>query len=133
MAVVNELPQLAQETNETILWENQNITTSFSPSTIQLSDNISNYDILRIYYNLGTSIGTLHTQYIDYDCSNINEYATNKYRIMTGVVYNDATYTRNYNIQTNLTSIGIGGSARINATGYNNSTNIPVKICGLKK
>lgn len=119
--------------SETTLWENDNPNTAFQRQTVTLSDSVINYKALRLYYNWSTSQGDRHTQFIDYDMSYINEYVTgNYYGMMIGIVYNNFTYTRNAFIGDGYTSVIFGVSARINASGTNNSTNIPIKICGLK-
>lgn len=118
---------------EDVLWENANPTTAFANQTVTLTDSLANYDAVRIYFNWSTSRGDRHTQHVDYDLTYINEYITgNYYRMMIGMVYNNVTYTRNAFIGEGYTSVVFGTSARLNASGSNNSTNIPIKICGIK-
>lgn len=118
---------------EDVLWENADTTTAFANQTVTLTDSLANYDAVRLYFNWSTSQGDRHTQYVDYDLTYINEYIKgNYYRMMIGMVYNNSTYTRNAFIGDGYNKVIFGTSARINASGTNNSTNIPVKISGIK-
>ena len=119
--------------NETELWSNPSTTSNFGPSwtTVSLSDNMSNYDLIRICFYKSTSEQS--TEYkTDLDVSNLQEASGATVRYTIGC---QGEYVRDIA----RTSDNLDNKLRI-SNGYSRTTNngtdtskvIPTKVCGIK-
>lgn len=124
-------PSGGGELSETVLWTNSSPTSNFSSGSISLSDNISNYDSIGVYYRVSTTNDNQNEVIIK--VSDFQSCAGNNYpRFTLGASISGNTFARNiaYADDTSLTI-----SANASRLGYNAASAagiIPIKVVGLK-
>lgn len=112
---------------KTVLWENSSPTSDFASQAVTLSDDITNYDVIRFTYKdskSGTDIDYIETSVADF-------LETVGGASFIGFV-SSQSYCRRICFST-ITEISFSNNLRLNASGTSNSTNIPLKIIGIKK
>jgi hypothetical protein len=117
--------------HETVLWENSAPTSAFSAQTITLSDDITNYDELKVIYRASTS--DTDTKYVKISVDNFLKPMSGSFKQFGFYgAYNNASWCRVANYDSD-TSIRFGDGCGVKGTSTNNSTVIPIKIIGIKK
>jgi hypothetical protein len=120
-----------EEYTETLLWENSSPTSQFTSDSLTLSDNIKNYDYLKVYWRFSTTDNT--TNFI---IVNVNEFLQTEViptdRPAISCSTSETTYGRivRYNSDT---TVYISQCAK---WWYNTTVNtycIPIKVTGIKK
>lgn len=120
--------------DETILWTNPNPTSDFAQQSITLSDDIDNYDYIKIEVKGNTS-STWSAPNICILCS-VEDFKTTSStaghsRIAAGIRATSGTYTRLFDYNDD-TTINASNSVQVSTGGNTNNTNVPIKISGLK-
>lgn len=115
---------------ETTLWENSSPTASFSGQAVTLSDDITNYDYVRIYWNNNTSSSENASIIVPTDIMAMSGAVAGSIQITLGSrtsVDNRVRIVR-YSSDTDLI---IGDNRSVGEAGGNNNGIIPIKITGL--
>lgn len=120
--------------DETTLWINPNPTSDFAQQSITLSDDIDNYDYIKIEVKGNTS-STWSAPNICILCS-VEDFKTTgstagHSRIAAGIRATSGTYTRLFDYIDD-TTIDASNSVLVSTGGNTNNTNVPIKISGLK-
>ena len=126
---LNELDH-AKRFDETVLWTNASPTSAFAAQAVTLSDDIDNYDYLKVNYRHSTSNAIVCAALISpsdmkksmYDLGN------NRMEVTLG---SEATYFRRMTY-TSDTSINFSTAHKIGATGSSTSYSIPLSVIGCK-
>ena len=109
---------------ETSLWTNSAPTSSFAQQEVTLSDNIDNYDFIKVNFRNSTSdsteIGTLISA---------SDVAKSSVYLAFEVIVSSAAYVRRIQ-KTSSNSVSITGCYRLNGT--LNTACIPTSIAGCK-
>lgn len=116
---------------ETILWTNSAPTSSFSGQTVTLSESLSNYDMVRLYWRKTTSDSS--EMYIDVSVSDYTSITgnTGSFQIYIGYRHSNGGCGRSVG--------GSGSTAKYgncyffgSSTSMNNANVIPTKVAGLR-
>ena len=119
---------------ETTLWTNPDSTyASFAKQTITLSESVSNYDKIRIYFKINGGSSSSDISFFDFDTSDLSEVmfmlginsTSNSYGMIRGCWFTTSheNYTKLYVYDTYV----YNGTS---STTYNTFL-VPTKICGL--
>lgn len=119
----------SSELQETVLWTNSSPTSNFANQTVTLSDDINNYEYLKVYYRISTTnsktIGILVS---------VDDFKTTASTMPlinpAGVGGNAGNPAQRYFYYASDTTMAIRDAA-VGTTVYNNAV-IPTAICGLK-
>ena len=119
----------SSELQETVLWTNSSPTSNFANQTVTLSDDINNYEYLKVYYRISTTnsktIGILVS---------VDDFKTTASTMPlinpAGVGGNTGNPAQRYFYYASDTTMAIRDAA-VGTTVYNNAA-IPTAICGLK-
>lgn len=115
-----------QSPTETVLWTNDSPTSQFASQTITLSDNVSNYDYLEVYFRCSTSDDTEYRDIIPKATLDKSS-SSNTYAI--GNAYSNSTRARGSYV--NGTSMYFTAAYPLTSTSTNNSYVIPTKVVGI--
>ena len=125
---------------ETDLWINPNPSSSFSEQTITLSESMSNYNRVRIYFKVKSDV-SVDSIYFDFDTTHIEYYiaSTNINRLLftIGCRYSSSGYARGMffinSSHENYTKLYAGPGHAYPGRGATIWTEyvVPTKICGL--
>lgn len=126
---LNELDH-GKRFDETTLWTNASPTSAFAAQVVTLSDDIDNYDYLKVNYRHSTSNAIVCAALISpsdmkksmYDLGN------NRMEVTLG---SEATYFRRMTYASD-TSISFSTAYKIGATGSSTSYSIPLSVVGCK-
>ena len=140
MAIIDMDYALGSKVIEDVLWENPNPSSSFSQTTVTLSNGLSNYDAVRVYVKESPSSNVGADEYsetkLDFDSktSSTGDIMFLSLAIKTPIsTYNISVYRAFLYSLSNDTSITILNASGYDASGVNmNSGAIPVKITGVK-
>lgn len=114
---------------ETELWTNSNPSSTFSSQIVNLSDDINNYDSLKIYFK--NSASDVDSNLIDIvDVVNFVGSSNTKSNAVGSYSSSGYNLARKYFYNSN-TSINFSGCQVIGASGGSQSNLIPIKICGI--
>lgn len=113
--------------SETVLWTNPSPTSSFAAQTVTLSDDINNYDYIKMVYKYSTSDSTELIEIFPVENININ---TTKRSTYLGVMWYAGTW-RYRNLSFASTSVQFSASVNTNGKA-GNTTIIPLEIIGIK-
>ncbi len=116
---------------KTVLWENSSPTSNFANQNITLSDDMTNYDQLELTWAYATS-GNGMTASMIFPVADFIKTLTSAYPKYFFGTYTTVFFTR-YLYYVNNTTIMISLDYRINATGNQQNTDIPLRIVGIKK
>lgn len=106
---------------ETVLWTNPSPTSSFIAQTITLSDDMNNYQFLKVVSTISKSSDTERIYYTKPDFYDV---------LIRGVV-SGASWVRILS-KASDTTISITAANRLNNTGTSTDNAIPTQIIGLK-
>ncbi len=116
---------------ETTLWTNSSPTSTMADTTATLSDNLSNYDYLKVTYRISTSNATTNEVIVPVSDFKAMKYG-NTYNFMGVSAYvSSLAYCRPIEY-TSETTIKIYQARKLYNSGYGNTIAIPTKISGLK-
>lgn len=117
--------------SETVLWTNASPTSTFNSQTVTLSDDINNYDYIKITYRASTTLTSTLSIMLS-----LEEWL--KTTNATGVCYpaiavriNSVVYARRVSHNTD-TDVIFASAIRMNASGANQDYIIPTEVIGLK-
>lgn len=117
--------------SETVLWTNPSPTSDYAKTTISLSNSISSFKIIKIYFKATKSVSDVFAVYADVNTLKNSITGNSKPRFLIGGTNSSgANYVRTILFLSN-TSIEIGTAIRINASGTGNSVAIPIKVSGI--
>lgn len=117
--------------SETTLWTNPSPTSSFASQNVSLSDNISNYDFIKIQFRVSTSVSNSASIIVSKEDLLTMTNATNTPKFALGAIESSVTHTRaGYYVSD--TSINIGNTYRTNSTTTYNAVCIPTEVIGMK-
>lgn len=117
---------------EKVLWTNSSPTSSFADQTITLSDSIDNYTSLAVTFKLSTTEGMIYTTKLSVEDF---KKCTNPATILNPASYakiSSVLYARRFYYASD-TTIYFATSYRVNASGSDNTANIPIQISGVKE
>ena len=118
------------ELHETVLWTNSSPTSNFAQQAVTLSQGISNFDYIGIYYRINTTAGAIGFEMAK--ASDFINYVGNlKPRVGFAVVSDNKSNFRNL-LYSSDTSITITACIQSGTTSTNTSQCIPTAIVGLK-
>lgn len=124
---------------ETILWANPSPSSDFATQTVTLSDDINNYDYLKVSYKNSTTYEGVNDPYsVLISVSDFKTSATGnstRHNAFTfGGLYapTNTVWTRFLFYDTDTTA-KFGGCTQIGSTGSTNNNAIPLQIVGIKK
>ena len=113
---------------ETVLWTNGSPTSSFAQKTVTLSDNINNYDYIKMTFRYSTSDDTELVEIFPVENIDIN---TAKRSTYLGVMWYAGSW-KYRNITNNYTSVEISNCVFVGGSSSNGSI-IPLQIIGIKE
>ena len=123
---------------ETVLWTNQSPSSDFAAQTVTLSDDMNNYDYLKVSYenyNAGAGTNDPYNIYIS-----VSDFKTSRYADSTrhntftfGGIYapSNNCYTRQMVYNTD-TTVKFGTCTQIGGTSASGNNSIPLQIVGIK-
>lgn len=124
---------------ETVLWQNPSPSSDFAAQTVTLSDDINNYDYLKVsYVNYNASAGT-NDPYNIY--ISVSDFKTSRYGDSTrhntftfGGLYvpSNNWYTRQMVYNTD-TSVKFGACTQVGGTAVSGNNSVPLQIVGISK
>lgn len=124
---------------ETILWANPSPTSDFAAQTVNLSDDMNNYDYLKVsYVNYNAGAGTNDPYNIIIP---VSDFKTSRYADSTrhntftfGGIYvpTNYCYTRQMVYNTD-TSVKFGACTQVGGTNVSGNNSIPLQILGISK
>ena len=120
--------------SETVLWTNPSPGSSFSAQNVALSQSFRDFKYVKIYSkNSVTANATAGIAVEPADIVNSTIVAYNRIVMLIGAAASNvsAIYSRRL-LYVNDTTLNIGATAPLNASGVDNNYSIPTKIIGLK-
>lgn len=114
---------------EVVLWSNPNPTAQMSNPTLTMSENITNYDYVRIYWRISTTDSTESS--IIVASGDISPDAVNNNTISFNSRAGGYNFGRMLFVDSTPDSIIITTAVRRGQTNLDNTMAIPTKICGI--
>lgn len=120
--------------SETVLWTNPSPNAVQNNQTITLSQSVSNYDVIRIYYKGYYANGSGDVKYIDYPIDFVTQaYAVEGHLQMVVGEFDSNGYTQGRVVRyINATQFELTLSYQVGGTNSYNANNVITKISGLK-
>lgn len=114
---------------ETVLWTNSTPTSAQNGGSITMSDNMSNYDMIKLTFRTSTTSADGYSIY----CDDITKAVTNGTRLSCDVFNtgNNGLYSRGITY-TDDTTLNITYAGRVDATGSDNNLAILTEVAGVK-
>lgn len=119
---------------ETVLWTNGSPTSSFSEQTVQLSQSIEDFDLIKVTFKLSTTNADegaiiVPTQTIKNSLNSTN----NTFRTSIGVRLSGYNYVRPLFINSGVyDQLGIGSARITGNSGISNTSATPLQVIGIK-
>lgn len=117
---------------ETSLWTNSSPTSSFAAQTVTLSDDVDNYDFIKVVMRASTSDATIISETIPVaQFKQSSESAASGVRGGLSARVSSKTCVRSF-YYSDDTTIGFTAGYQLNSTTANSSSCIPTEILGIK-